>query len=208
MMINEYFQEPDSRFTHPRLRRWQTLLGRPGVKGSVEVHRPLGALGFEPATLYVTFTGRETDVQESESWNDELNIGLVAMGVAARTPEDEARRYALALAGAFESIEADVGEGFFSAVLVEQLRGGPFAGRLAPILDEIHTPPASRDSRRLAECDDQIRRVISSHARELTTLLDHGQPEAERILADALEQYLDDRFHITSRRLLGFTASR
>ena len=204
-MTNEYFQiEPDNTFAHPRLRRWQTLLKRDGVTASVEVSRAADLLGYGAATLYVNIDGAGNPIQDSEPWSDELNRGLVELGVAARTPEDEARRYALALEVAFESIENDVGQGFFNGVLLEQLAGGSFGARLAPTLEQIHSVRSSRDSRRFLECDDHIRNVIKAHARELTKKLGYGPAKAESILGDALEQYLDNRFHVRSRAALGW----
>jgi len=46
--------------------------------------------------------------------------------------------------------------------------------------------------------------MIGVAARELLSLDDNNRALAEDILIGAITQYLDDRFHVTDRRQLGF----
>lgn len=55
----------------------------------------------------------------------------------------------------------------------------------------------------LYECRDMIDGAIAGRAKELTKCLEYEIAEAEEILAAALAQYLDDRFSVTNRRVLG-----
>ena len=48
-----------------------------------------------------------------------------------------------------------------------------------------------------------IDNAIRGRAKELTKYLGYEIPEAEDILASAVAQYLDDRFSVTNRRILG-----
>lgn len=197
--MNEYFENHTSEaITHPRLRRWRDLLQRSG-SGTVELHREADEFGSGAATLYVNIG----DVQDREPWSMELHRGLVTLGVRGHTHADEASRYALVLAAVFEPTERDVGEGFFNSVLVRQLADSDFEPRLHATLAQIHTYAPSSTSSSRARCDEQIREAIRGVAHELMALLTYEHVEAERILGDALEQYLDERFSLTARRAWG-----
>jgi len=45
--------------------------------------------------------------------------------------------------------------------------------------------------------------AIRGRARELNKRLDYSVPEAEQILAGAIAQYLDERFSVSNRKVLG-----
>lgn len=197
--MNEYFENPTSdAITHPRVRRWRDLLQRSG-SGTLELHREADEFGSGAATLYVNIG----DVQDREPWSVELHRDLVVLGVRGRTVADEASRYALVLAAAFETAERDVGEGFFNSVLVRQLGNSDFEPRLRATLAQIHTYAPSPSSASRVRCDEQIREAIRGVARELISLLRYEPAQAEQILGDALEQYLDERFSLAARRAWG-----
>jgi hypothetical protein len=202
--INEYFQaEDDGWFDHPHLRRWRKLR-QEGARLRLEVARVRRGLDVGRAVLYVTIVANGQESLEHEEWSDELNRGLIKLGVQTISHENESLRFGLAFAGAFEPTEDLVGDGFFNSVLIDELQHGPLAERLADVLAQVHTLQPSRDSRSYAECKDMIVGAIRGRARELTHDLAYPEQEANVILSSALAIYLDERFSITDRRLLGF----
>jgi hypothetical protein len=202
--INEYFQaEDDGWFDHPRLRRWRKLR-QEGARLRLEVARVRRGLDVGRAVLYVTIVANGQESLEHEEWSDELNRGLIKLGVQTISHENESLRFGLAFAGAFEPAEDLVGDGFFNSVLIDELQHGPLAERLADVLAQVHTLQPSRDSRSYAERKDMIVGAIRGRARELTHDLAYPEQEANVILSSALAIYLDERFSITDRRLLGF----
>lgn len=202
--INEYFQaEDDGWFDHPRLRHWKELLGA-GARLQVEVRRPQHGLDEGRAELYVSIKGNGQARLEHEDWSDELHRGLLKLGVRATSPANEALRFGLAFVGAFQSAEDRVGDGFFNSVLIYTLKQGPLAERLASVLAQVHVLRPSSEGSSYADCRDLIVGAIRGRARELARDLAYPEPEANSILTSALELYLDDRFSITERRLLGF----
>jgi len=53
------------------------------------------------------------------------------------------------------------------------------------------------------KCRGMIDGAIRGRARELNKRLDYSVPEAEQILAGAIAQYLDERFSVSNRKVLG-----
>lgn len=202
--INAYFQaEDEGWFDHPRLRRWRKFL-QEGARLQLEVVRPRQGLDVGRAVLYVTIITNGQDLLEHEDWSDELNRGLIKLRVRAISHENEALRFGLAFAGAFEPAEDRVGDGFFNSVLKEELANGPLAEPLADVLAQVHALRPSHDSKSYSDCKDLIVGAIRGRALELTRDLGYPEHEANMILSSALAIYLDERFSVTDRRLLGF----
>src|SRR5438094_276667 len=109
---------------HPLLRHLSNLKKQKEFREArLEVRRPRGMLGFEPAVMYLHFikvNGSELPYLQ-EPWDEELNTALVKRGIQAIDEENEVIRFGLALVGAFQKPEVRVGEGFFSSVLVEEI---------------------------------------------------------------------------------------
>ena len=57
--------------------------------------------------------------------------------------------------------------------------------------------------RSYAECRDLIDAAIRGRAMELVEDFQYDRPDAEEILAAAVAQYLDERFSVTNRRVMG-----
>ena len=203
--MNEYFPpeaEGDCWFDHPRLRHWQALQQR-GAQLRLEVSREQYGLYVDSPVLHVTIEIGGQAQHEDEPWSEDLHRGLVELGVRAVSDDHERLRFGRALADALERVEDRGGIGFFNSVVIDTLKQGPLAERLAEQLRRIHVLPASHDSSDYAECRDFIVGVIRGRARELTRDLGYEQPRASQILCGALAIYLDDRFSVTARRQLG-----
>ena len=202
--INEYFlSEEDGWFDHPRLRHWQKLK-EGGARLQLEVRRERHGLDVGHPIIYVTIASSGQEHLEHEAWSDELHLGLVKLGVRAISDDNESLRFGVAFAGAFESAEVRVGDGFFNSVLLDVLKTGPLAERLAELTGQIHALPPNRDGTSYPDCRDLIIGAIQGRARELTRDLGYPESRANKILGDALAIYLDDRFSVTERRRLGW----
>jgi hypothetical protein len=203
--INEYFspEDDDGSSDHPRLRHWKKLK-ESGAHLQLEVRRERRGLDVGHPLLYVTIATGNQERLEQETWSDELHHGLVELGVRASSDANESLRFGIAFAGAFEPAEDRVGVGFFNSVLIDVLKHGPLAERLAEETTQIHVLSPSRGGTSYPECRDLTVGAIRRCARELTRDLRYPEPRANKILGDALAIYLDDRFSITERRQLGW----
>jgi len=134
---------------HPRLRRWQQLKAS-GYLFDLRIHRKWDGLTFSPARLFVTLRQRDGDpgILEEVLWEDELNQGLVELGVQASDPANEVVRYAIAFKSALDPVSSRHNQDYLRSVLVELLRGGVFTGHpdLQAMLAMVHPAQAYRGS--------------------------------------------------------------
>lgn len=205
--FKRYFTSAPEAALHPKVRFWQSMQ-RNGARLVCEVIRERDFLSFGPASLAISFLDAAgTDLQSPDEieWDSRLNDELLRLGVRAVSPENEIRRFGLVLRDRLAEPEERFGDGYFNAVLIEYLEGSPFAAlpMIAEKLASISTYRASRDGRAYEECSDAIEAVFVRCARDLTAL-DYEQADAIDILSAALATYLDERFSITTRKLLGF----
>jgi hypothetical protein len=202
--INNYFDTPAEAPEHPKIRAWSAWKSG-SQRTELEIRRPREGLAFLPARMYVTFyVDGAIQRQDETEWELELDTWLLKEHVKARDEANETLRFALRLKAAFRSIAIRFGDGYFNSVMVHQLRGGPL-GRVAPLaemLSAIHEYEAAGGSK--DDCEQLIDFEITVAAKALLRLYGGERIVAERILTRALAQYLDERFHVTERRQLGF----
>lgn len=104
----------------------------------------------------------------------------------------------------FSQPEMRYGDGYFSSVLVEVLRDSDLAREqnISDVLRFVSVhPPAASPSR--DDCAENIKAVLGRVAQLLVGPLKYPQGEARTVVAESLAYYLDERFSITSGRLLG-----
>lgn len=203
---NKYFDAPAPAPEHPRIRAWAQYRRYPEVDHvELEIRRNREGLTFLPTRMFVTFNRADGDIirgPDEAEWELELDDWLVKERVRAKDEDNEKLRFSLRLKAAMRPIAARFGDGYFNSVLVHLLRRGPFANHsaLAETLASIHEYEAAGGSRR--DCEELIEHELGVAAQALMGLYAE-RPLAEDILAGAITQYLDDRFHVTERRLLG-----
>jgi hypothetical protein len=201
---NKYFDEPGSAPEHPRIRAWRSYKNN-ASRGELEIRRQREGLSYHPTSMFVRFYGADGAISRDDAteWDLELDSWLVAERVKAMDADNEKLRFSLRLKAAFRPIAIRFGDGFFNSVLIHLLRGGPLASHqaLARVLGEIHEYEAAGGSK--SDCEELIDYEIKVAARELMGLY-ANRAVAEEILAGAIAQYLDDRFRVTERHLLGF----
>jgi hypothetical protein len=188
---------------HPRLRRWQALKSA-GYAFDLTLHRKWDGLTFSPARMFVTFKTNADDpgIQDEALWEDELNEGLVELGVRASDLPNEIVRYALAFKSAFEPVSLRHGQDYLRSVLVEILRESFLAShpKLKIALDQIYANKAYQ-GRDYDQATAAVEGIIVAKAHELKVKLGYEEVVAVDILGSALAQYLDEIFHISARRM-------
>ena len=206
--LDDFFTKPIESL-HPRLRNWKTRLAERGASATLEVDRPETEIGQSQAEMNLQFAKDGNLLPlETVPWDDDLNSGLIQLGVRSVTEEQEAERFALGLRAALRKAQREFGDGYFNAVLVDLLKDSDLT-RHAEIAEALMHVHANRPHRkggafdRYTVCRELIADAISGRAQELTGPLKYSQEEAKRILVSSLVRYLDERFSITSRQRLG-----
>jgi hypothetical protein len=206
--FDQYFESKPDAPMHPKVRFWRRMR-ETGARLVCELTRERGVLSFGPAMLCISFLdehGNDMQSPDEIAWDSRLNDELLRLKVRAVTPENECKRFGLVLRDRLAEPEERFGDGYFNAVLIQYIRESPFAQE--PTIHEklpfIHAYQASGDGNSFKACRTEIEAIIVQCAHELTAL-DYNQQEAVQILLVALAEYLDERFSITSRQLLGFT---
>lgn len=201
---NKYFDTPPEAPEHPRIRAWSSFKSN-AQRVALDVRRPREGLAFGQPRMYVTFHAADGSIDrvDEAAWELELDDWLLTQHIQARDHTNETLRFALRLKAVLRPIAIRFGDGYFNSVLVHQLRRD-FGGLepLAEIIAAIHEYEAAGGSKH--DCEELIDFQITVAAQALMSLYGNDRPVAERILVAALAQYLDERFHVTERRQLGF----
>jgi hypothetical protein len=202
-MLDELF-EPRADVPPPEARRWELLSqGRPLV---CELLRRRNGLSWEPARIQVSVPDASPPVIDLPvPWERRLDDWLLAHKAVAISPQNEAERFGFRFDSLFEPIEEKYGDGYFNAILVKYV-DEKFGSQpsVREKLDAVHAyPPAATKVAR--ECWEQIEQIVAQSAQTLTGSLGYKRPGAEALLSDAIAYYLDDRFNISMRKLLGFS---
>jgi hypothetical protein len=207
--LDDFFRPPVDTLEHPRLRNWKARLGKPGTEATLELFQPESEFGQSQAEMNLQFfdNGGPGSL-ETFPWNDDLNSGLVSLGVRAVSQDQEAVRFALGLRAAMRKAEREYGDGYFNSVLLEFMRDSDLSGypEIAAVLRHAYAISPSREGKAINKyenCRDMIADAISGRARELTANLKYPEDEAKKILVAALARHLDKRFTVSSRRRMG-----
>ena len=148
--LDELFQTRSDTPPHPRLRTWKNQLSLPGVKATLELDRPTPVLGLAQTDMVLHFTKNgQSQPDEIVVWDDDLNAGLVKFGVLSINRDQEAERFALALAGALRKAEREFGDGFVSTVLVDFIADSDLTRypELAEVLKHAIAPALDHEGR-------------------------------------------------------------
>jgi hypothetical protein len=204
--LDELFSRPADSLQHPRVRNWKARLEQAGTSAALEVFRPESEFGQSQAEMNLQFTeGGKLLPLETVAWDDDLNAGLIQLGVPAVSPEQEAERFALGLRAAMRKPEREFGDGYFNAVLVEFVADSDLTqySTIADVLKHATANRPSRDGKGFNICREMIADAIGGRAHELKEKLGYKEEQAKPILVQALARYLDERFTVSRRRRLG-----
>jgi len=204
-LADELFGPEADERTPPEARRWEHFLTR-GIQPVCTFVRRRDGLGWTPASIVISYPDASPPVPPDPpiSWDQHLEEWLLDHKIKAEDETNEAERFGFSLGAAFEPIERRCGSGYFNSILVQYLRDRGFADQPAvrEKLAKIHAHPPHQ-SGSLTDYTAQTKTVLATNARALEAL-DYERPVAVEILTNAIAYYLDDRFNIHTRALLGF----
>jgi hypothetical protein len=199
-----------SQQTHPKVRYWRQMLeSGHAVRIVCEFRRPRSGLGFEPARLYVSSfdkSGHQLAAPDEVTWEIEIDAELVELGARATDMSNEGERTGMRFGARFSQLESEYGSGWFKGVLVREVEEVFDGAKLVKkILDAIGPVMQSSTSHpQFAKCVGAIDGVIEEQAHALIGSLKYPEGEARNILDSAMAYFLDEKFMVTSRQLLGF----
>lgn len=204
MPIDDFVREGEATASHPLLRFLQSKI-KNGHRAVFHLEVPARLVGYAKAKIHVHLLRGEEEVDlKYDDWDDDLNDDLIRMGIKADTIENEKERFALALRASFRRPENRYGDGYFNSVLVDFIQQSDFRSQavIAAVLEHVpHISPHVGQS--YYDCKEMIEHGIRTRGQELTGSLGYPVQQAVDILAGALAKYLDERFSVANRRLLG-----
>ena len=205
--IDDFFahaHDPTVALNHPTLVEVKRGLDR-GQKFEVEVFRPEELVGLIKTKIFVRLLDTEANgILNEHDWSDDLNSGLIQMGVRAVDHANESLRFAFRLRDTLSVVEKQVGNGYFNTVLLDLIVESKLDQY--PVIENVLKftyHDRVEHSERYYKCRDAIALQISGRARELTNNLDYSEEVAKKILPNAIAEYIDHRFSVSSRRQMG-----
>lgn len=204
-MTNRYFHDPVEPYEHHRIRAWREYLCASGVaRMEVEIRQVRSGIGRALSILVVDFLSASGEVQRVDevSWELELDTWLAAQGVCARSHRTEALRASLRLGGRFDTLARQYSFISFNASLLRAVSNGPLGEErgVMAVVQQIRLPPDKTD-RTVKRGIGEVDLTFCGLAGELMRM-GYERPVAERIFADAVAMYLDERFHVSERHEL------
>lgn len=143
------------------------------------------------------------DLKQVE-WDDGINLGLVDLGIRAVDLDQEARRFSLMIRGALRIAGRRYGDGYSNAVMVKLIDDSDLAkaGEVAEVRQHVSSNPPEW-TRSHEACRELIADGIGGRAVELRDKLKYKPEEVRAVMTKALATYLDERFSVSNRRLIG-----
>src|SRR5437867_2539335 len=120
--LDDFLRTPTETPPDPRLRHWKHRLAQPGSTAELELFRPESALGFMQAEMTLHFVeNSKPQPPETADWDDDLNTGLIRLGVRSINVDQESLRFALGLRDALEKAGCAFGDGYLNSMLFDVL---------------------------------------------------------------------------------------
>ncbi|MDM8549336.1 hypothetical protein QUF72_04625 [Desulfobacterales bacterium HSG2] len=204
--FDKYFTKSE-RYYHPKLNLWKSYLDQDGVSSEIEIYHERDGMIFKPTIMFMHFYEDAKEIYcDKEPWDSDLNHWCVEEGIRAKDQDNEALRFSLALRAAFKKPGIRFGDGIFNGVILRTIADSPFMRHesVSGVMKGIHRDRANLSSQAFVDCSEMIEILIRDRALELLEKLRYDKEQAIDILAGALGEYLDQRFSVTNRRLLGF----
>ncbi|WP_437769308.1 hypothetical protein WMF27_09125 [Sorangium sp. So ce281] len=197
--LDDLFQNQENADLSHVARTWLRRI-RGGEKAEIEVIRKRSGLSYGPAKLHVIFNGTD---ERRDDWDTHLSDVLASEGVRAVDEDNEALRIALMLEDWFQYPARRFGDDYFNSVLVEYLKGGELGAipEVQRVLRHVHEHSPYKGGS-YDDCRNEVVAVLQRAAQALTHV-GYRREQAKRILIDAVVKFLDDRFGITNRQMLG-----
>lgn len=205
-MKHKYISSPEPIGLHPKLRIWSAWVGEPGFTAiDADVVREREGLVLKPARLYLAFRHGASVVHSDETdWTPELDGWLITIARAkGSSVAFDKTRFAQWLRNNLQPAIRRFGDGFFNVVFMEIVRRdfGDQA-EVAQVLPKIYVGSNVHPDRR-GECVDLVEQAFNFTGKPIADLYGDSADAAE-VLAGAVAQYLDERFSVTNRLVMGF----
>jgi hypothetical protein len=204
-LADELFGPETVDTTPPEARRWEHFLAR-GIRPVCSFVRRRDGIAWTPASIVISYPDASPPVPSDPPvpWDEDLERWLLDHKIRAESDANEAERFGYGLTAEFRPIERRCGSGYFNSILVQYLRDRGFADEPAirEKLASIHAAAPS-PSEAMVDYAAQVKAVLATTARTIESLGYDRQASID-ILAKAIAYYLDDRFNIHTRALLGF----
>jgi len=207
--LDRFFEKPEP-VLHPQLRYLRGLLDRKEVAQlRVEFRQERNGLDVGEPQLFVLSQddrGNEIRPPQELDWDPQVNDVLMTWGIKAITIPNESLRFAAVLRDRLGIVETRFGDGFFSGVLTQYLQSSAWSERpvVSAMLEDVHAYHPSPGPQRDA-CLDNIERAIGDCIDALYKSLAYTKDQTISVLSAAIALYLDQRFHVSERKLLGWT---
>ena len=202
---NKYVATPPAAPAHPRIKYW-TAKKLSAARVDVEVFQTRDGLVRSAPRLFVNFYNKEdlVEVQDEVPWEIELDEWLVEQGFPAADRDKEKLRFSFHIAHAFRPIINRYGSDYFGSVLIELIKAGPFADHpdIQPLLPHILRGNPSKEFRE--ECEERIEEQLYKLAGKIKRICSEQAEATADILGGALAHYLDERYSVSDRKMLGW----
>lgn len=205
--LDDFIQNAGSHpLKHPQIEVWDSILSNPNFHDkAVQFYRERKGLTFSQAYLYLKWTQDNMKMSDKHEYHLELDLYLYKKGIYAVSEDNEAQRGGFWLKYRFEKGDIEYGDGYFSSVLIERIDS--LFGQNPVIKDtmkKIARNRASKGTTNYSNCLAFVNNVLEEY---LTFLkyLNYPADIIKTISTYAINSYLDERFHITNRELLGFS---
>ena len=202
--LDQMLDPPPETVLLPMVRYWRRRI-EAGDKLLIEVLRPEAMPGLDRTELVVLrWENSQEQPPEQFEWDDELNAGLIGLGVRAVDLPQEGVRFSLGLRAAMRKVERRYGDGYLNAVLLDLIDESDLShnGEIAEVRKYVPANPPERGKSYTA-CRELIANEIGGRAVELRDKLGYRPEEIKAVMEKALARYLDERFSVSSRRQLG-----
>jgi len=189
---------------HPKLRIWQQHIDGSPHAHIVFFRKADGLRKSDPTLSLECFdeTGRIL-WQDDTPWDTELNAFLIKLHVKCQDKENEAERFGYTAHKYFDPIEAKYGDGYFNIAIYDLLKRRKVgsAPRTAAMLGKIYRGNAIiQDS---SDCFESIEYVLKILVSGIHDDLSYSVEDSSEILDQSIALYLDDRFSVGLRGILG-----
>ncbi len=208
--IDDLFGSATARVIHPKARYWIDFEKKDEVdEYELEFRRPKDGIVYRPAKFFITFyDSNKRIIQGDESdWELDLHQDLNDGGLRCKSNENESERFGFAFKELFRKAENRFGDGYFNSVFLRYIYNSWLAqyDKVKKIIGSIHRNQSSMQGQSYGDCEDMIELVLKKDVAEsLNKKMMYSVDDTKEIIASAVAYYLDERFNITNRRLLGF----
>jgi hypothetical protein len=194
----------DMKYSHPMIDEWGSILNDQSLTDKVvQFYREKKGLTYFPAMLYLKWKKDGKSSTSKHEYHKELDLFLYQNKIKAINPDNEFERGGFWLKNTLENGDVKFGDGYFSAVLLQVVE--KYFGYDKDIEKSLGRTVRGNPSGSVHydNCKKNIVTEIENYLKLLKNL-GYSVIDIKNISVKAVNYYLDERFHISNRELLGF----